>query len=403
MSNDIEIRRLDGLNEQRRAFALFRQAMLGLPDLGKADPEAEGRYLKDGKPLGAFGPSGLVGVVNGYASQIAVPGGRRVSHLSVTHVGVAPQATRQGIASRLLTEQLRRARAEGYVVAGLRASDSRIYGRYGYGTASWTVRQELDLACARPAPSQGQAKTRFVDIGNFDLFRKIADADPAPRPAQLIRWDAWWAMQRLRLDHPSTPHYALVTGPEGAETGFLRFHTEASDNWLISRSRTAIVDDLVAHDAASWQTLIGHLFMQDILHRAIFPASAVDDPLRLLVSDPRSITFSGLRDESWVRPLDVGVLLSARSYRETAVFDIADPVIPENAGVWRIGPEGVRRDQGPAEARLDIGTLAALFFGAQTASLLSQAGKLHAPSPETLERLDALFSTGRLPHSGISF
>lgn len=406
MTAETQIQPLDGADNRRQAFALFRQAMLGLPDLGRADPEGEARYLADGKPLGLFEGGVLSGVANGYASQIALPGGQRVRHLSVTHVGVAPQATRRGVASRLLVEQLRRAKADGYVVAGLRASDSRIYGRYGYGIASWSVRQELDLSRASLAVPAIREGLRFVDAyQSFDLFKRISDSSPTPRAAALSRWDGWWAMQELRVRHAGTPHYAVVFAPHGAERGFLRFHIEPSDNWFTSPRRSIVVDDLVAHDGEAWRSLIGHLFSQDILHRAVFPSCPADDPLPLLVTDPRAIEVSGLRDESWVRPLDLAALLNGRSYQgtEAVVVDVDDPIIPENSGKWRIGPDGVAKSNEASNAWIGIGDLASLIFGAQGATALATSGRLVTSSDAATVRLDSLFRTERKPHAGISF
>lgn len=402
----IDIRRLDGEDGRRKAFGLFRQALLGIGDFGRSDPEAEARYLAEGAPLGGFQGDDLRGVVNGYDSSIALPGGRHVRHLSVTHVGVAPDATRRGIARQLLIEQLRRARAEGYVVAGLRASDARIYGRYGYGVASWSVQHELDLtraALAVPTPREG---LRIVDaLDSFVLFRQIAKANPTPRAGTLSRWDGWWTIQQLRTAHGPTANHAVVFGPEGNERGYLRFHVENADNWFTSSRRSVVVDDLVAHDNEAWQGLIGHLFSQDILHRVVFPSRPVDDPLPLLLQNPRALEISGQRDESWVRPLDLETLLAARPYGGTRQVAIAveDDVFRDNGGVWSLGPKGTERSRGKPEAQIKIAELSTLIFGAQTASALVAAGRIKTDSEKVAEELDQTFATSRRPHSGISF
>ncbi|MDQ0322338.1 putative acetyltransferase [Pararhizobium capsulatum DSM 1112] len=402
----LDIRFLNGDADRRKAFAVFRQALLGIGDFGRNSPETEARFLAEGNPLGGFEDDILRGVVNGYDSYITLPGGRRVRHLAVTHVGVSPDATRRGIARHLLVEQLRRARAEGYVVAGLRASDTGIYGRYGYGVASWSVQHELDLTRAELAVATPREGLRIVDAyESFPLFRQIADADPKPRAATLSRWDGWWAIQEYRAAHGTTPHHAVVFGPEGNELGYLRFHIEPSDNWFTSSRRTVIIDDLIAHDDEAWRALIGHLFAQDILHRAIFPSRPVDDPLPLLLNNPRTLEISGLRDESWIRPLDLEALLAARPFGGTRQVSIAvdDDVFPDNGGIWSLGPKGAARVGERPEARIAIAELAALIFGAHPASLLAASGRIQASSSEVAEELDRLFATSHRPHSGISF
>lgn len=405
-ASTLDIRSLTSAQERREAFAIFRQALLGISDIALSSPDAEARFLAEGQSLGCFEKDALRGVANGYESSVTVPGGQRVRHLSVTHVGVSPDATRRGIARQLLVEQLRRARLDGYVVAGLRASDTGIYGRYGYGIASWSVRHELDLTRTAPAVDVPREGLRIVDAReSFALFRRIADSDPAPRSITLSRWDGWWAMQEFRTIHGTTPHHAVVFGTEGRERGFLRFHIEPSDNWFTSSQRTVIVDDFVAHDDEAWRGLIGHLFAQDILHRAVFPSRPVDDPLPLLLRNPRALEISGQRDESWIRPLDLEALLSARQFGGTRQIAIAvdDDLFPENHGTWSLGPQGIAKTPERPEARVAIADLAALVFGASQPLSLAMAGRLSATAPTVVEELGTAFSINRQPHSGISF
>lgn len=401
----VEVRALTSTQEKRQAFAQFRQAMLGIGDIGRADAAAETAYLESGSPLGGFIDGTLQGVVNGFAGAIALPGGTYVSHLSVTHVGVAPTQTRNGIARALLSEQLRRAHAEGYVVAGLRASDARIYGRYGYGIASWAVRQDVDLANGGRPKSERRTDLRVVDaFESFDLLQRIAAAAPSPRSASLQRWDGWWKIQEFRTRHGSTPHHAVVVGAEGAERGYIRFHIQASDNWFTSTQRTAIVDDLIAHDDDAWRALLGHLLSQDILHKIILPSRPVDDALPRLVDNLRAVQTSELRDESWVRPLDLAKLLNARSYDSNArvVIEVSDPLIADNNGVWTVGGDGAAKSAETAKISLPIDTLAELVFGASSAWSLAASGRLRGDRAD-IDALDKVFATEQKPHSGISF
>lgn len=402
----LDIRSLNGNEDRRKAFALFRQALLGIGDFGRTSPETETRFLAEGQSLGGFEGDILRGVVNGYDSSITLPSGRRVRHLSVTHVGVSPDATRRGIARQLIVEQLQRARAEGYVVAGLRASDTGIYGRYGYGIASWSVQHELDLTRAQLAVATPREELRIVyALDSFPLIRQIADTDPTPRATTLSRWDGWWAIQEFRTIHGTTPHHAVVFGSEGNERGYLRFHIEPSDNWFTSSRRAVIIDDLIAHDDEAWRGVIGHLFTQDILHRAVFPSRPVDDPLPLLLRNPRTLEISGQRDESWIRPLNLDALLSARRFGGTRQVTLAveDDLFPDNGGIWSLGPEGAARSSERPEARVAIAELAALIFSAHEASALAASGRLWAISGEVAEELNLVFASSRRPHSAISF
>lgn len=403
---NFEVRSLAHSEGRRDAFAKFRQSMLGIGDIGRASAGAEASYLESGFPIGGFIDGELQGVVNGYQSSITLPGGNWVSHLAVTHVGVSPTHARRGIARRLLTEQLRQARANGFVTAGLRASDARIYGRYGYGIASWSARQEVDLANGGRLKPRHRDDVRQVDaLESFDLFKRIANSCPTPRAATLLRWDAWWEIQKFRTTQGSTPHHAVVIGSAGAERGYLRFHVQPSENWFTSTQRTVVVDDLVAHDDDAWRGLMGHLLSQDILHKVILPSCPIDDPLQLLVDNPRAVQISDLRDESWIRPLDLEKFLNGRSAGRNArvVFRITDPILPENTGVWSLSGNGAVRSHETPALDLSLQTLAALVFGTQSATSLAAAGRIEADH-QVIDMLDEVFTApGWKPHAGISF
>lgn len=404
--DSVRLHRLDSANDRSRGFALFRQAHSAINDLERISPDWLTRYLDGGWMIGASENGQLLGVVNGYDSGITLPGGAGIRHLSVTHVGVLAAATRRGIARRLLTQQLRMAREAGYVVAGLRATSATIYGRYGYGVASWSVRQELDLSRAVLAVPTGYAQVRHVDpLTSFDLLRRIAASVPDARPATLSRWDGWWAMQEFRTQHATVPQHTVVFGSDGAERGFMRFHVQPNDQWLRSNQRCVVVDDLLAHDDEAWCALIGYLFAKDILHRAVFPSRPQDDPLPLLLSDPRALEGSALQDESWIRPLNLQELLARRSYGDApaVVLTVDDELFPDHVGPWRIASGEVRRTNAAAHARIAIADLASLVFGAQSARNLVAAQRLHGASAQTVEALDRLFAVDRKPHSGILF
>ena len=93
----IEIRILRGSDEINAGFNVFLRAMVGLPrhDVDATEITKEGRYL------GAFDGDTVVGSADSYTSWLTVPGGRRVPHAAVTHVGVLPTHTRRRIVTAI--------------------------------------------------------------------------------------------------------------------------------------------------------------------------------------------------------------------------------------------------------------------------------------------------------------
>ncbi len=401
----IEIRRLAGHAELARAFATFRNAMVGLPSLGTIDGAALDRLYEPGRTYGAYAGDALVGTTDSYSGEIAVPGGTWLSHAAVTHVGVLPTHTRRGVASALFSRQLRDLREEGVAIATLRASDARIYGHFGYGIASTSAAYEIDTegALSRMPPPDG---VRLIEARDaWPVLKRIYAKQAAPRPGTITRSRYWWDMQALRLERSDAPAYVAVTGGEDAETGFVRYHPTGLDSWFTSQRRTVVVSDVVAHDAAAYQGLISHLLAVDLHHRLNFPMRPVDDALPWLFENFRSVAPAGMRDETWLRLIDVGRALSARSYGhgEAVVLGISDPILPDNNGNWHLSPDGAKRTDAKADASVDISALSAAYLGGAKWWQLAMAGQVVAGDQDALAALDNLFATAQAPFSGTMF
>ena len=99
------------------------------------------RQFEAERSLAAFDPAlpaglGLVGTTGVYSFQMAVPGAV-FPVAGVTAVSVLPTHRRRGILRALMTRQIADIAARGEEpIAALWASETPLYGRYGYGRAS---------------------------------------------------------------------------------------------------------------------------------------------------------------------------------------------------------------------------------------------------------------------------
>ena len=73
-----------------------------------------------------------------------MPGPATVPAATITAVAVLPTHRRQGVLTALMACQLDDVAERGEAVAVLTASESIIYGRFGYGLASWAMGFTLD-------------------------------------------------------------------------------------------------------------------------------------------------------------------------------------------------------------------------------------------------------------------
>src|SRR6059058_2975727 len=113
-------------------------------DASSEPNEHERLVFEFDRSIAAFDGDAMVGTTAAYFFQLTVPGGI-VGAGGVTFVSVLPTHRRRGILSAMMRHQLADIAARGEAVAALFASESVIYGRYGYGSAS----MELQLTVRR--------------------------------------------------------------------------------------------------------------------------------------------------------------------------------------------------------------------------------------------------------------
>lgn len=392
----IEIRTLDTDEDVRAAGAVFRTAMVGLPPL----PETAERLSEPGRTLGAVLDGDLVGAADSYTSGLVVPGGARVPHAAVTHVGVLPSHTRRGVLTALLRRQLADIAERGEVVASLRASEAVIYERFGFGVASSVATVEVASRRARLRDSVPDAEpVRLVDpASSWKLFAEIYATAGGSWTGAIDRPEYWWRQQELRYHGPG---YAVVHGVDG----FARYHPLDIESWFTSPQRSIVVDDLVAGTPQAWLGLVRHLLSVDLVDRVIFGFAPVDSPLRFLFTDDRAVTTTSVRDETWLRLIDVPAALNARTYRGegSVVVAVQDPIMTANTGSYRISAEGADRVDEPAELSVDVAALAAVYLGGSTWWQLAAAGRTAEHRPGAIAAADTVFRTDTLPFSGTFF
>ncbi|OLM18681.1 MULTISPECIES: GNAT family N-acetyltransferase [unclassified Pseudonocardia] len=404
MSAQHDVRTLTDPAQRRAAYDLFLSTLHRGP-AGDEAWEAHG-HAGDEHWLGVVDPDGeIVGSANSFPSRLTLPGGARVPAAAVSGVGVRADRTRAGRLTALMRAQLTAARERGDTVTVLRASEAAIYGRYGYGVASrgQHVRVTARPAWRADAPAGGRVRLLgTAEAGKIlpDLQERLA----ADRPGGMTRNPRWW---RRAIDPggPSAGEYKQIgvhTGPDG-DDGFAI--------WGISEGEpggndTISVQQMWAGSPAATAGLWRFLTGADLSDAVTAWARPLDEDLDLLLTDGRAHRVTGRSDDLWLRIVDVGAALAARSWGsgDPVVLRLHDPVL-DDAGTWRIGPGGVR-PAGDALPELECGleSLAPAFLGDRTPSALAAAGRWTEHVPGAAVRADALFAVpGPAPWSGTFF
>ena len=398
------IRPLRHPEESGQALRVFGRAMIGLSGINQLDPVV---VLEPDRFLGAVTDDGtVVGGADSYTSWLSVPGGNRVPHAAVTHVGVLPTHTRRGIVRGLITAQLEDFARRGEVVASLRASEATIYGRFGYAVASSAV--SISVRSARAHLLAGVA-----DPGPVSL---IDDHDAGPGLVRTIyqeaRWagavhrtDGWWTLRAKQRAKNTAPHYLVTFTEDGADSGYASYRPADPSHWFTSPQREVIVDDFVAHSEAAYLGLVRHLLSLDLVDVVTFESRPIDDPLPALLTDRRAATVGAQDDETWLRLINVEAALSARVYRpgRPVIIAITDPLLTANNATFEVSADNVRRVEREPELTVDVTGLAATYLGGTPWAHVVLAGLASEHVDGAAAAADQLFATARLPFSGTIF
>src|SRR5215813_6315348 len=181
--------------EELADFLLMDQhAFNGTPPSERSHANFLSRIEFD-RTLVAFDGETMVGGTGIYSFQMRVPGAL-AAVAGVSLVAVLPSHRRRGILSSLMRRQLDDLHERGEAVAALYASEAGIYGRFGYGRASWHAAYSLrggegELAPGAPADQALRLRIAEPESARAELA-KVYDQVLEERPGFFARNEAWW-------------------------------------------------------------------------------------------------------------------------------------------------------------------------------------------------------------------
>jgi predicted acetyltransferase len=385
----------------------FTEAFLAIGQYFGAEPKEERmkrftESLPFDRMFAARENGRTIGGAGSFPFTMTVPGGQ-VRCAGVTVVGVYPTHRRRGVLRAMMRAQLDDVRERGEPVAALWASEERIYSRFGYGMAS--LAGEIDLARERGAyalPFEPQSLARIVDTEEAEqLLPPIHERWVARTPGAFLRVPAWWD-HRVFADLPefrdgAGPKRVVVLERDGDPVAYAIYRH--APGWEAGASTATLrVIEAIAPEARDLAEVWRYLLDVDWTATVNAFLLPVDHPLVLLLAEPRRLRFR-VGDGIWIRLVDVGAALSARTYANggSVVFEVRDDFIPDNAGVWKLEDgRGSRSTESP-ELVLDVATLGSAYLGGFTFAELQRALRLEERVPGAVARADAIFRTDRAP------
>ncbi|MFD3334920.1 GNAT family N-acetyltransferase [Streptomyces sp. NPDC058700] len=365
------------------------------------------------RTLGAFDRGRVVATFRSFRQEVSTVGGGSLTADAISQVTVSPTHRRRGLLSRMMTADLAAAKDRGDAIATLIAAEYPIYGRYGFGVASWATEWSVDV---RRAGLDPRRSGRPEDGGRIDLTdaAEIREVGPGVhrrlagvRAGVTHRGTRDWAVGTgLGVDSEPwrEPYYALYRAESGEVEGFVAY--TADDKWGDAKQplNTATVRDLIAVTPAAERALWHFLCSVDWVGTVRSGYRAPDDPLPLLLPDPRAARTLTYADMLWVRVLDVVRVLESRTYPVTdgLVLDLRDGD-GLAGGRYRLdaSPDGATaaRTTGSADLALDIAELSTLAFGDESAVRLCRLGRVEELTAGAAARADLLFRTPLRPFS----
>ncbi len=332
--------------------------------------------------------------------------GRQLEAHLVTAVTVRGTHRRQGLLRRMMTEDLAATKAAGLAVAALTASEASIYGRFGFGVATFERSINVDTG--------PRFRLRHEDRGTVEIADRKILLELAPQvferlhratPGSIVRQEAYRQRSSGSLGRDGAEdegiRCALHYDADGGVDGYVSYKFAGWD----TKPHTMEIVDLVAADGDAYLALWQFLGSIDLIQRVSWQDAPVDDPLAWALDDPRCIDSSDHRDMLWLRILDTATALESRRYAAdgSLVLSVADG-LGFAAGTFLLEAKGGEASVSAApagaapELTLDVAALGSIYLGAVCPVTLTAAGKIteHAPGAALKARL--MFAVERAPH-----
>lgn len=387
---------------------LFRSRLSrGFGGDADTDEDAASRFLsvfESDRMFAVFDGKDIVGTGGAFSFGLTVPGGATVPMGGTTMVTVQPTHRRRGILRELMSRHLDEVADRGEPIAGLWASESAIYSRFGYGPASFRHNMEVDTGLLESDLSS-DGKVRLIDADEAastlpDVYESVRSGGPG----MLTRSADWWSARVLadsedRRGGKSAQRY-LVHESDGRVDGYAIYRQKSVWENFVSNGEIDL-KELIAQDPAARRALWAFLTNIDLFPHLDWWNAPVDDPLPMLVDDSRRVRRS-LSDALWIRVMDVPAALQAREYTHDGALTLGvhDRNRAATDGTFRLevvdGEVQCQSTEDRPDVELDISVLGHLYLGGGNAVTMAASGKIDG-DPAEVSALHRLFRTDVAP------
>ncbi|HXG26125.1 MAG TPA: GNAT family N-acetyltransferase [Candidatus Binatia bacterium] len=374
-------------------FSAFSTAFYIWASDPQASAAARREHLDLQRTIGAFEGDTIVGTFRSFPTKLTLPGNARLDVGAVSAVSVRPTHRRRGTLSRMIAYDVDRAVAAGEAASILIASEWPIYGRFGFGPATWqatwTLRTKIARFLVEPVGS-----LEIVDVPTArELVPGIYDRAAARRPGEIARPDHRWDFDLGVREIPGRPRWrgsiVIHRDADGRPDGFARFHGEEKWSEMLPDHVLAL-DELHAATLEAEIDLWRHLAQMDLTTTIKAETRRTEEPFPWFLADARLAQPGGVSDFLWVRILDVPKVLGSRAYERDGelVLEVTDTVDGRPgpaAGRYRLfangGAASCERTDASPDLTIDVRALSAASLGGTRLSNATRTSPMTAAPP----------------------
>ncbi len=412
MDSDITIRKVDP--DEWEAFCRVAELVFGdaMTDERRAMNKAafefdRGLTAEDGGELVATGGA--------YSLDLTLPGLTTIPVGGLTWISVLPTHRRRGILRRIVQHHLDDVQRRGEPVSILIASESVIYGRFGYGSATQMASYQIEQRhSAFAQPLDGGGRVRVVDEKeSLELLPAVFEQARRMQPGEISRNQEWWTTtlsdpEWRREGAAGAVNVVFERAPGQAAEGYARYRLRSHWEGMLA-ANIVKVEELTALTPQAHAALWRFLLDLDLSGELELFNGRMDEPLRWRLADPRRLRTTFVSDLVWARLLDVPAALTARRYgvADRLVLEVSDALRPECGGRFAVegGPDGAEcaRTADDPDIVLGIAELGATYLGGVRFSTLAGAARVTEATPGALARADRMFIGEQAPYCSREF
>lgn len=341
-----------------------------------------------------------------YGMDVSLPGAGTVPVAGVTAVGVSQFHRRRGLLTAMTNAALDEAAEAGEAAAMLFASESAIYGRYGFGVVAPSVSHRISRPVAFRAPADVRLVESVAPEAALDTWPSIYADLRRQRSGAVSRNEVMW--RRMLLEDPpgwrdgaTARRLAQVPG-----RGYAMYRIKEGIDQELPDGEVRVIE-LVAGDPTAEAALWQHVCDIDLTTTISVGLRPPDDVLPELLVD-RLRAGSRVGPPLYARLLDVVAAFGTRSYATsgTLTFEVTDDTRDQSGSYHLdVSPEGaeVRRTGVAPELTMPIDVAGSVWLGGVRATQLLAARRLTEHVPGAAARLDRLVAVDRAPWTPFEF